>query len=64
MKASCVAIYNFLAIRGTWTTSTEIVRACPTTTPSKRLSELHRAGYIEKKPYCGREMVYRVKEAV
>jgi Mn-dependent DtxR family transcriptional regulator len=59
IKPSAEAILTYLRHRGEFVTSTEIVRHCYTTTPSKRLDELHDAGLIEKKPYKGRQMAYR-----
>lgn len=59
MKPSAAAIYNWLSRLGTWATSTDIVRSCGTTTPSKRLSELYRMGLIEKRQRKGRQQEYR-----
>ncbi len=49
MKASCAAILNFMARHGGWLRTVDIIRECPTVTPSKRLSELRALGLIEKR---------------
>ncbi len=61
MKPQAEAILRYLKQRGGFVTSTEIVKDCFTTTPSKRLDELHDAGLIVKEKYKGREMKYRAK---
>mgnify|MGYP001565122161 CR=1 FL=1 len=61
IKPSAEQILEYLRRRGTFVTSTEVVRDCYTTTPSKRLDELHDAGLIEKRPHHGRQMEYRAK---
>ena len=61
MKPSAMRIFQYLKERGCYVTSTEIVKDCFTTTPSKRLDELHDAGMIVKEKYKGREMKYRAK---
>lgn len=63
MKPSAKHILDYLRGHGLWVTSTDIVRECRTTTPSKRLDELHDLGKIEKRPRHGRQMEYRAKEA-
>ena len=59
MKPSAQAILDYLRSRGGYITSTEIIKDCFTTTPSKRLDELHDAGLIDKRQHKGREMEYR-----
>lgn len=59
MKPSAAVVYNWLSSIGTWATSTDVVRYCPTTTPSKRLSELYRMGLVEKRQRKGRQQEYR-----
>jgi hypothetical protein len=49
MKPSAEAVLAYLRRRGCYVTSTEIIKDCFTTTPSKRLDELHDAGLIEKR---------------
>jgi uncharacterized membrane protein len=61
MKPSAEAILAYLIRRGGFVTSTEIIKDCFTTTPSKRLDELHDAGLIVKEKHRGREMKYRAK---
>ena len=61
MKPQAEAILRYLKERGGFVTSTEIIKDCFTTTPSKRLDELHDAGLIVKEKYKGREMKYRAK---
>ncbi|MDA8121391.1 MAG: hypothetical protein M0Z38_02345 [Deltaproteobacteria bacterium] len=61
LKPQCEAILAYLRSRGGFVTSTEIIRDCFTTTPSKRLDELHDAGLIEKRQHKGRQMAYRAK---
>lgn len=61
IKPSALSILAYLIRRGGYVTSTEIIRDCFTTTPSKRLDELHDAGLIEKEQHKGREMKYRAK---
>ncbi len=61
VKPQCECILAYLIRRGCYVTSTEIIRDCFTTTPSKRLDELHDAGLIEKEKHKGREMKYRAK---
>ena len=61
VKPSCERILAYLIRRGCYVTSTDIIRDCFTTTPSKRLDELHDAGLIVKEPHRGREMKYRAK---
>lgn len=61
MKPQAEAILRYLKDRGCFVTSTEIIKDCFTTTPSKRLNELHDAGLIVKEKYKGREMKYRAK---
>jgi hypothetical protein len=61
IKPSAAAVLAYLIRRAGWVTSTEIVRDCFTTTPSKRLDELHDAGLIEKEQYKGRQMQYRAR---
>jgi hypothetical protein len=59
VKPSAQRILDYLRLRGEYVTSTDIIRDCFTTTPSKRLDELHDAGLIDKRPRKGREMEYR-----
>ena len=61
MKPSAMRIFQYLKDRGGFVTSTEIIKDCFTTTPSKRLDELFKAGLIEKQPRKGREMEYRAR---
>ena len=61
VKPQAEAILRYLKQRGEFVTSTEIIKDCFTTTPSKRLDELHDAGLIVKEKYKGREMKYRAK---
>ena len=61
MKPQAEAILAYLVRRGEFVTSTEIIKDCYTTTPSKRLDELHNAGLIVKEKHKGREMKYRAK---
>ena len=61
VKPSAALILAYLRHRGGYVTSTEIVRDCYTTTPSKRLDELHDARLIEKRPRHGRQMEYRAR---
>ena len=61
VKPQAEAILAYLRHRGEYVTSTEIVRHCFTTTPSKRLDELHDAKLIEKRPRHGRQMEYRAR---
>jgi hypothetical protein len=61
MKPSAMRIFQYLKDRGCYVTSTEIIRDCFTTTPSKRLDELHDAKLIEKRPRHGRQMEYRAR---
>ncbi len=61
VKPQCERILAYLIRRGCYVTSTEIIRDCFTTTPSKRLDELHDAGLIEKRPRHGRQMEYRAR---
>ena len=63
MRPQEAAILNYLSRRGTWVTSTEVLRDCYTTAPATRLSGLYRSGYIEKRQRKGRQQEYRVKEA-
>ena len=49
MKLSAQAVLSFLRKQRRYVTSAEIIRAVYTTTPSKRLDELHDAGLIEKR---------------
>jgi DNA-binding HxlR family transcriptional regulator len=49
MKASARAVLLFLLKQRRYVTSAEVIRAVYTTTPSKRLDELHDAGLIEKR---------------
>ncbi len=58
MKPQALAIYEYMRLRGGFVTSAEIVRDCLTTTPSKRLDELHDAGMIIKRKKIGRQMEY------
>jgi len=63
LKPSAMLILNFLRRNGASTT-TDIIRNCPTTTPTKRLSELWKAGLIDKDIHeSGTQMVYWAKEA-
>lgn len=61
IKPSADLVLQYLRHRGDFVTSTEVVRFCCTTTPSKRLDELHDAGLIEKRVHKGRQMEYRAK---
>jgi len=61
VKPSAMRIFQYLKDRGRFVTSTEIIKDCFTTTPSKRLDELFKAGLIEKQPHKGREMEYRAR---
>jgi uncharacterized membrane protein len=61
LKPSALAVLDYLRSRGDYVTSTEIIRDCFTTTPSKRLDELHDAGLIEKRKKIGRQMEYRAR---
>ena len=61
IKPSAALILDYLRRRGEYVTSAEIVRDCYTTTPSKRLDELHDARLIEKRPRHGRQMEYRAR---
>jgi uncharacterized membrane protein len=61
MKPSAEAILSFLIRRGGYVTSTEIVRNCYTTTVSKRISELRKAGLIETRQHKGAEKEYRAR---
>jgi len=49
MKPSAQVVLAFLRKQRRYVTSAEIIRAVYTTTPSKRLDELHDAGLIEKR---------------
>ncbi len=49
MKPSAHAVLLFLRKQRRYVTSAEVIRAVYTTTPSKRLDELHDAGLIEKR---------------
>jgi hypothetical protein len=61
MKPSALAVYQYL--RRGWRKNREIFNACPTDTPTKRVSELFLAGMIEKRrcPLDTRYMEYRVR---
>jgi uncharacterized membrane protein len=61
VKPQAAAILAYLIRRGGFVTSTEIIKDCLTTTPSKRLDELHDAGLIEKRKKIGRQMEYRAR---
>lgn len=61
MKPSAAAILAFLIRRGGYVTSTEIVQNCYTTTVSKRLSELRKAGLIETRQHKGAQQEYRAR---
>ena len=61
MKPSAEAILAYLIRRGGFVTSTEIIKDCFTTTPSRRLFELRKAGLIEQRQHKGREQEYRAR---
>ena len=61
MKPQTEAILAYLLRRGGFVPPTEIIKDCYTTTPSKRLDELHDAGLIVKEQHKGRQMKYRAK---
>ena len=62
MKPSLERVLDFLRWYGGWCTSTEIVKNCYTTTPSKRLDELHDMGLIDKRNTGkGSQKEYRAK---
>jgi uncharacterized membrane protein len=61
MKPSAMRIFQYLKDRGCFVTSTEIVRNCYTTTVSKRLSELRKAGLIETQQHKGNGKEYRAR---
>lgn len=62
MKPSAEAILAYL-IRNGWTRNRTLMERCPTDTPTKRISELHRAGLIDKRrcPTDPRYVEYRAK---
>ena len=62
MKPQALAILSYLRKQKKYVTSTEIVRNCHTTTPSKRLDELHDEGLIVKRKKLGRQMEYAAME--
>jgi hypothetical protein len=59
IKPSADNVLQYLRHRGEFVTSTEIVKYCYTTTPSKRLSELRKAKLITSRQHKGREQEYR-----
>lgn len=61
MKPSALAVLAYLK-RG-WRKNREIFNACPTDTPTKRVSELWRAGLIDKRrsPLDPRYVEYRAR---
>jgi hypothetical protein len=61
MKPSAMRIFQYLKDRGCFVTSTEIIKDCFTTTPSRRLFELRKAGLIEQRQHKGREQEYRAR---
>ena len=63
MKPSAIAVLRYLK-RG-WRRNRDIFIDCPTDTPTKRISELHAAGLIEKRrsPHDPRFMEYRARRA-
>lgn len=62
MKPSAEYVLAFL-IRNGWTRNRTIMERCPTDTPTKRISELHKAGLIVKRrsPDDPRYIEYRAK---
>lgn len=63
MKPSAETVLAFL-VRNGWTRNRTIMERCPTDTPTKRISELHKAGLIVKRrsPDDPRYMEYRCRE--
>lgn len=61
LKPSAIAVYQYL--RRGWRKNREIFNACPTDTPTKRVSELWKAGLIVKRrsPDDPRYVEYRAK---
>jgi hypothetical protein len=47
MKPSAETIYRWMQKMGRWVRTEDIIRNCPTVTPSKRISELRDLGLIE-----------------
>lgn len=62
MKPSAAAILNYMLRHGGWLRTVDIIRECPTVTPSKRLSELRSLGLIETRG-LGNRKEYRAKES-
>ena len=64
MKPSTLQILVYLERCSRWCTIRNIFTVCPTNTPTKRLSELYKAGMIEKRrsPIDPKYMQYRYKE--
>lgn len=62
MKPSAEIILAFL-IRNGWTRNRTLFERCPTDTPTKRISELHKAHLIEKRrdPDDPRYVQYRAR---
>ena len=61
LKPSCLTILRYLK-RG-WRRNRDIFIDCPTDTPTKRVSELHKAGLIDKRrcPSDPRYVEYRAR---
>ena len=64
MRASTIALYEYMVKRGGWVSIRQVFNDFPTNTPSKRLSELYQAGLIEKRRGAAnpKYTLYRAKE--
>jgi hypothetical protein len=63
LKPCSVGLYEWMRKEGGWLSVRQIFLGYPTNTPTKRLSELYRAGKIEKRRGSENSsyMVYRAK---